>query len=493
MAAEIELKLFFNPAARQLLTEKLNSLEHAKALPTKQLTNRYFDTQDLQLRRWGMGLRVREEGERREQTIKTAGQVVGGIHSRSEYNIDIQAGSPALKLFPADIWPVGADLDALQQQLVCFFDTDFSRQLWHVYVGNSMVEIALDIGWICAGEHHQAICELEFELLAGDVAALLKLAQTVAHWLPVRLGKASKAQRGYQLASGARPLPLDAISYVALDSSHDVRSGLQTLLETCIERWQLLEQAITQSADVPLQCAGYWQRLRSIIRLLKMTLHHFELWNEAYNSGFLTIESGMRFLDDALSLAVIIEDQLLARHEQAEVFESKASQRLAKCDLGGHLLKLQQQPQYGQLQLAVVRLLLDLSNGLITLPKQHLKQMADRMQELSWQRILELMPPDNSLSENDFLSAAQTLDEAILVGFAYGELYPVASRDSFRAPWRDLYHGIRALAGYSVLDEMSQETDAELHDWLSNKRQSLILALDFSRKSAQAMTPYWRR
>ncbi|MGI2260717.1 inorganic triphosphatase [Shewanella sp. GXUN23E] len=492
MAAEIELKLFFNPADRQLLTEKLNSLEHAEALPTKQLTNRYFDTPDLQLRRWDMGLRVRGEGERREQTIKTAGQVVGGIHSRPEYNIDIDGDSPLLKLFPADIWPENADLDAVQQQLICFFDTDFNRQLWHVYVGNSMVEIALDTGWISAGEQREAICELEFELLAGEVSALLELAHTVAQWLPVRLGKASKAQRGYRLASGARPLTLDALSYVALEGHHDIHSALQTLLETCIERWQLLEQAIAQSAEVPLQCAQYWQRLRSIIRLLKMTLRHVELGDETYDACFHAIESRIGFVDDALSLAVVIEEQLLARHELAEQFESMAAARLAQCDLGGKLQALQQLPQYGQLQLAVVQLLLDLSKGLVILPARQLKQMADSMQEASWQQILMLMPPDNALSESEFLAAAKTLDDAILVGFAYGELYPVASRDSFRAPWRDLAHGIRALAGYAVLDDMSQATDAQLHDWLCNKRQSLILALDFSRKSAQAMTPYWR-
>lgn len=492
MAAEIELKLFLDPADQQTLTEKLSSLEHAEALPTKQLTNRYFDTRDLQLRRWDMGLRVRGDGDHREQTIKTAGRVVGGIHSRPEYNIDIEGDTPTLSLFPDEIWPLDADIAKAQDELYCLFDTNFTRQLWHVYVGSSMVEIALDTGTIAASGEQEEICELEFELLAGDVSALLKLATQVAAWIPVRLGKASKAQRGYRLASQSSPLSLEALKYVELTRGSDINTAVQTLLETCIERWQLLEQMIAESAHVPLQCVELWQRLRSIIRLQRLTLQQFGLWEAGYDSGFELLEANLGFVDKSLYAAGIVEECLIAKHEHSDQFEDKATAELNGFDFAARLNTLQQMPQYGQLQLAMVRVLLDLQKGLLVLPQVSLKAMADKMQEASWQSILELMPPTQSLTDTDYLSAVEQLDEAILVGFAYGELYDAQSRDIFRAPWRDLVAGIQTLGSYNLLSEYGQQLGIDIDDWLDNKKDSLLLALDFSRKSAQAVTPYWR-
>ena len=59
MDAEIELKLFIQPQHIDLLTKILN--DHPSSTPQgqKKLTNGYFDTGDLQLRRWDMGLRIR--------------------------------------------------------------------------------------------------------------------------------------------------------------------------------------------------------------------------------------------------------------------------------------------------------------------------------------------------------------------------------------------------------------------------------------------------
>ena len=196
MNAEIELKLFFLPIYQESLINKLDSLDNAVPQGQRRLANGYFDTPDLQLRQWDMGLRVRGYDAHREQTIKTAGQVVGGIHSRPEYNVTIQSDSPDLSLFPTSIWPADADLAATQAQLTCIFHTDFYRRAWHVQIDNSVVEVALDIGEITANGQQEALCELEFELLSGDTEALLKLAMQVASVVPVGLGKASKAQRG---------------------------------------------------------------------------------------------------------------------------------------------------------------------------------------------------------------------------------------------------------------------------------------------------------
>lgn len=78
MEAEIELKLFFNENKRKTLIKLLDSTPSSDGKGCEKLTNGYFETPELTLRHWDMGLRVRGINAHREQTIKTAGQVVGG-------------------------------------------------------------------------------------------------------------------------------------------------------------------------------------------------------------------------------------------------------------------------------------------------------------------------------------------------------------------------------------------------------------------------------
>ena len=103
MAAEIELKLFFPENERERWVSLLDSLPHSDPKGTKHLSNCYFDTPQLTLRHWDMGLRIRGCDGRFEQTIKTAGTVIGGVHSRPEYNIDIDQPKVNLSLFPSKL------------------------------------------------------------------------------------------------------------------------------------------------------------------------------------------------------------------------------------------------------------------------------------------------------------------------------------------------------------------------------------------------------
>lgn len=143
MEAEIELKLFFNEIHEKNLINLLDSLPSCDGKGVKKLTNSYFDTPDLTLRKWDMGLRIRGVNDHLEQTIKTAGQVIGGIHSRPEFNVDIDQDFPKLNLFPNEIWPAESNIEQVQSELQCLFNTDFERQSWHIFVDDSLVEVAL--------------------------------------------------------------------------------------------------------------------------------------------------------------------------------------------------------------------------------------------------------------------------------------------------------------------------------------------------------------
>ncbi|MCS6204409.1 inorganic triphosphatase [Shewanella baltica] len=498
MNAEIELKLFFLPIYQESLINKLDSLDNVVPQGKRRLANGYFDTPDLQLRQWNMGLRVRGYDGHREQTIKTAGQVVGGIHSRPEYNVTIQADSPDLSLFPASIWPVDADLAATQAQLTCIFHTDFYRRAWHVQIDNSVVEVALDIGEITANGQQEALCELEFELLSGDTEALLKLAMQVASVVPVRLGKASKAQRGYRLAGKAKPLDLTELEFLPLaeprdSSTQDLTANCQILLETALERWQLLESMIAEESK-PEACVALWWRMRACIRLLRMTLSQFELLNVTLSSQFMSIEKQLDFIEQAQALTALLGSQrgLFAKLGQHAQVKARLMAQLSEIHLTERLHSLWQQTEYGQLQLAIVEILLKVSAGEVDISNQpSLRQHADRAQQASWMAIVEVMPLNTVMTTANYLQVAAVLDESILVGHAYGSLYEAKSRDAFRAPWQDLVLGIKTLACYRAVHDASRELDIDLNEWLEDKQQSLLFAMESTRRNAMQQQAYW--
>ncbi|MBY5992326.1 inorganic triphosphatase [Ferrimonas balearica] len=203
---EVELKLLLPPGSPQWELGRLTFLGPLSRVQTQALGNAYFDTPQLALRQRDMGLRIRRRGEDQEQTLKTAGQVAGGLHARPEYNTPVSGATPELARFPDTLWTV-EDRDAIQGALAVQFHTDFERQQGELTLADgTRVELALDRGVIRAGQSSESIAELELELVDGEASALLPLARALMTELPLRLGLDSKAARGYRLA-GLAPQP----------------------------------------------------------------------------------------------------------------------------------------------------------------------------------------------------------------------------------------------------------------------------------------------
>jgi len=493
MDAEIELKLFIQSQHHDLLKKILNDYPNSTPQGQKKLTNGYFDTDDLQLRRWDMGLRVRGFDNQLEQTIKTAGRVVGGIHSRPEYNVSIDQKTPILSRFPKEIWPTGNDLDKVSASLTCIFETNFERQTWHIYLNDSLVEVALDVGEIIAQHQIDPICELEFELLAGNTSALIQLAIDVAKSVPFRLGKASKAQRGYQLAGKSKPVAIEMLEYISLSKNNNLQQTLSTILETGLERWQLIEHMLTTSNDVQQQSA-LWGELRRCVRLLRLTLNQFGLLNQHINPLFDHLEQALHFVSPLQSCCLLLQDDanLLANIKNKPLVCQQVQNHINSMAISTQLASLWQQLEYGQLQLALVDILLRAESG------QHqwrdypeLGLFANQLQQASWKRIGKLMPIKAQMKSEDYQHVADALDESILVGFAYGELYQAKKREAFRAPWQDLALGISTLAAYKILRQLSQQYQLNVETWLDNKETSLLFAMEHSRKSALKSPTYW--
>ncbi|WP_437609310.1 CYTH domain-containing protein [Erwinia sp. V71] len=241
MTIEIELKFIVKPEAAAKLTAQLAVWPHQHT-PAVVLTNIYFETPDNQLRRWDMGLRIRGFGEHYEMTLKTAGQTVGGLHQRPEYNVDLTKPELDIQLLPAEIWPAECDVAALQQQLRPLFSTHFQREKWLVSYQNSEIEVAFDQGEVSAVELSEPLHEIELELKIGDRDDLLAFAAELAHNGGLRLGSLSKAARGYALAQGKPQQALRPLPVMRLKAKATVEEGMRAALLLALNQWQYHEE-----------------------------------------------------------------------------------------------------------------------------------------------------------------------------------------------------------------------------------------------------------
>ncbi|MFL7888019.1 CYTH domain-containing protein [Enterobacter pseudoroggenkampii] len=241
MAQEIELKFIVEKDSVDALRQHLHTLSGEHHAPV-QLLNIYYETPDNWLRRHDMGLRIRGAGGRYEMTMKIAGRVVGGLHQRPEYNIDISKPELELERFPAEVWPEGELPSTLAEQVQPLFSTDFWREKWLVTEGKSRIEIALDLGDVKAGEFQEPICELELELLEGDANDVLKLARRLVNQSGLRQGSLSKAARGYHLAAGNAPRVLKETTILRVAPKASVEQGLEAALELALSQWQYHEE-----------------------------------------------------------------------------------------------------------------------------------------------------------------------------------------------------------------------------------------------------------
>lgn len=206
MSLEVELKLLLPTSGAAAVFAAIVSycqmrLPAVVSQGEKTLLNAYFDTQTNWFRQHDSGLRTRQKQGQFEQTLKLAGQQHGAAHIRPEYNVPATGVVPQLDAFPAEVWPLGTDVAALQQQLIELFRTDFVRQTVLMETARGgRIELVFDQGLVIGNAQQEQICELELELQSGAVADIFGLAAALVQRFPLQLGVQSKAERGYLLA-----------------------------------------------------------------------------------------------------------------------------------------------------------------------------------------------------------------------------------------------------------------------------------------------------
>jgi triphosphatase len=273
---EAELKLLVDKTTLQKL-DKLSQLESVTVgqVQPRKLVNVYFDTADAELKRAGLGLRIRHVDDKRLQTMKDAGKVEGGLHQRNEWESDIHDDRPDLSVLREMVGPASphAKLLAtpgLADRLQPVFTVHVTRTISNLRLRTGdEVEMAIDEGMIEKGEAREPISEIELELTSGEPVHLYAFALELLDAMPMRIGKKSKAERGYALLQPDEKIV--KATKLKLQPSMTVEHAFEAIVAGCMAQIEGNEQKVIQGSDPESlhQMRVGLRRLRSALDLFR--------------------------------------------------------------------------------------------------------------------------------------------------------------------------------------------------------------------------------
>lgn len=163
----------------------------------------YFDTNDYILSKNDIAFRVRMEGNRIVASLKWNGESEGGLHTREEINVPVDDEAcfinPNPEIFKESEYGQAMMALIAGKELHSLLETRFVRSRFRIDTGNSLSELAIDIGEIVTDFGTLPICELEIELFSGDQEDMQKVGNKLAEKYNLVCEDRSKYARGLKL------------------------------------------------------------------------------------------------------------------------------------------------------------------------------------------------------------------------------------------------------------------------------------------------------
>lgn len=158
MGLEFELKYKADPAAQERIFRDLGPWD------TTEMRTTYYDTPSGALAARKFTLRCRLENGTPVCTVKTP----AGDQARGEWELtgqaDIRKAIPVL----CDMGAPRELLGLTQEGLEPICGAEFTRQAARIIEADATLELALDRGFLFAGETRLDLCEVEVELKSGN-------------------------------------------------------------------------------------------------------------------------------------------------------------------------------------------------------------------------------------------------------------------------------------------------------------------------------------
>ena len=238
---------------------------------------------------------MRERNGNFLQTVKSAEQSVSSGLGRGEWEDAIGGATPDPRA-PQTGRFLGPDI---VKRLAPLFRTEVDRHTIEIFPDpETHIEAAIDRGRIVAPGTvaSEPISEVELELKSGGTASLYAVALDLLAVAPVRLGRRSKAERGYRLAASptAAPMAIHALP-VKLDAAASGDAALRRIGLAC------LDQLLRNEPGVIAGLAEAIHQTRVAARRLRAILSAFGKMLPAEQRRWASAE--LRWLADALGAA----------------------------------------------------------------------------------------------------------------------------------------------------------------------------------------------
>jgi triphosphatase len=499
MATEIELKyLIFSKNTAEKISTVLSKMKIEFIESTTQLSNCYFDTPDLNLRKHDMGLRIREKDGMLEQTIKTAGKVVGGLHQRPEFNVPITSKQPELYLFPAEIWAPSQEFKTIQSQLVSLFTTNFKRHVWLINTAKGgVVEVVFDLGEVSSNGLIDPICEIELELVRGNISELFTLAELFLTELDLRPGLKSKAARGYGLWAGSKTITkCSSLALIPIKSSDKVNDAFIGGITHTLDH---LQKSVDHYIDTPKLST-----LAIVKETLSLMEHGFLFFEEHLQTELASIRNELSYFVQVLSWVdhLIYLKEIINKtgnyrkklnYSEDLITELKLEKRRFP-DIG-EVKEIFHSQRFNLLQLSILKMLMP-HQKLFIEKTNEIDMVAFSIQQLSksLNTLVTKIPNSTSLTSDQYIEHAPLLNTSLHTGIWFGGLFDVEERTKYRAPWLDIHEGIAELQVLWLIQQQLQrlpEQPEKLVNWQKSKVDNLLHALEHSKESAMSIEPYW--
>ena len=293
---ELELKFQLDDAARTRLAGA--GLSPQAATSVKRLTSTYWDTPDGVLLAAHVALRVRRTPDGWVQTVKAEGD---GPFDRFEWEAPVSSEHPERAALPPETTPPGKVVHAALDRLAPMFTTDFERTAWRLVPNAALqVEVAMDLGEVRAdGAEPRRIAEFEAECLSGTPIAFWQWATRFAARHRLRLGYATKNERGLRLAGRlpALPTPVKAAEVEGAGRAVPDPDATAAVAAARAARACIAHFAANVDPLLETEHPSAAHQLRVALRRLRAVVRFFGLG--AIDPGWQEVETQARALADA--------------------------------------------------------------------------------------------------------------------------------------------------------------------------------------------------
>ncbi len=314
---ELELKLIIDETTASEVWKRALAAKLSKTRPkARRIKTTYVDTPDHRLRDACISLRLRRDGRRYLQTVKSKASLHGGLSDVVEMETTLPKDQLDLTSIPDkrlrnEIVSLvnGAALKAACTTLVKRAEAEVSHR------HGTRAMLAVDVAEINAGKQSDTFYELELEHVDGSPAGLFDIAKELLPEGGATFSPLSKAERGFLLAKTGKvkPEPKPCKAEVVVLSKHQTKEqAAQEVLREIAAQIAANVTAVLQLSvpEGPHQLRIGLRRLRSALLIFREVIGNPAAKHIASEAKWLGHQVGrLRDLD------VIINDIVLREAE----------------------------------------------------------------------------------------------------------------------------------------------------------------------------------